>query len=285
LFVAPPPPKDREKHLRRESSALRSVHHLDRKLSATTRIPKRSTIVEGPAIDVALPTIIQQQRTNGETQQQSPPQQQARFPQRQQSLRYADQQPPSSSKQQPEDALSSSQPQQQQQLNLQTVAAIPAGSPLTSLASTPSATTASPGGGVLTPRPPMHNTNTQILITDHSPAAPAAPTSQDAQLPYLDAIQEDGDPVFSLADIPQLIESQQYRNSGRKLVAELNPLEFTILKYTALWKLIRSQLKDHIDLDEMLEFLETKKSGFWNKLLMRGGDKKVKKKGEWSMRD
>jgi hypothetical protein len=34
----------------------------------------------------------------------------------------------------------------------------------------------------------------------------------------------------------------------------------------------------------MLEFLETKKSGFWNKLLMRGGDKKVKKKGEWGSR-
>ena len=67
-------------------------------------------------------------------------------------------------------------------------------------------------------------------------------------------------------------------------MAELNALEFTVLKYTALWKLTKSQLKDYIDPDEMLEFLETKKSGFWNKLLMRGGDKKVKKKGEWGPR-
>jgi len=128
------------------------------------------------------------------------------------------------------------------------------------------------------PRPPFQHTNTQVYITDHSPVTPA---QQDTRLPYLDTDQDEADPVISLADIPQLIEGQQYRNSGRKLVAELNALEFTILKYTALWKLTRSQLKDYIDLDEMIEFLETKKSGFWNKLLMRGGDKKVKKKGEW----
>ena len=143
-----------------------------------------------------------------------------------------------------------------------------------------SATSASPGSGAAPPRPPIQNTNTQDHVTDHSPVASGQPASQDSQLSYLDANADEADPAFSLADIPQLIESQQYRDSGRKLVAELNAFEFTVLKYTALWKLARSQLKDYIDLDEMLEFLETKKSGFWNKLL-RGGDKKVKKKGEW----
>ena len=252
------------------------MHHLDRKLSATTRIPKRSTIVEGPGFDVAQPTILQQQRVNDEFQQQQP-----KFLQRQQSLRYADQQPPSSnSKLQPQNAPPSSQPQQQQQLQPLSVTTLPAGSSPTSPPS--AATTASPSSGALRPRPPFQQTNTQAHVSDHSPVAPAQLASQDYQLPYLNMNHDEADPVISLADIPQLIEGQQYRNSGRKLVAELNALEFTIIKYTALWKLTRSQLKDYIDLDEMIEFLESKKSGFWNKLLMRGGDKKVKKKGEWA---
>ena len=155
-----------------------------------------------------------------------------------------------------------------------------AGSSPTLHASPHSTTTASPGGGPPPLRPPFQHTNTQIHVINHLPVAPPPPTLPDSHLPYLDANPEEGDQAISLADIPQLIESQQYRHSGRKLVAELNVVEFTIVKYTALWKLTRSQLKDYIDLDEMLEFLETKKSGFWNKLLMRGGDKKVKKKGE-----
>lgn len=200
--------------------------------------------------------------------------------QRQQSLRYADQQPPSgNSKPLPPNAPPSSRPQQQQQLHLLPGATMPAGSSPTLPTSAQSATTAGPGGGVPPPRPPFQYTNTQAYAIDHSPVGP--PAAQDYQLPYLDANPEEADPVISLADIPQLIEGQQYRNSGRKLVVELNTLEFTILKYTALWKLTRSELKDYIDVDEMLEFLETKKSGFWNKLLMRGGDKKVKKKGKW----
>lgn len=257
------------------------MHHLDRKLSATARIPRRSTIVEVPLLDLAQPTILLQQKLNGEFQQQPPDRQQTKPLQRQQSLRYADQQPPiTNSKLQPQNAPPSGQPQQQQQLH-----PLPVGSILTSFspispASAQSATTAGPGSGAAPLRPPVQHTNTQDHVTDHSPVASGQPISQDYQLPYFD----EADPVFSLADIPQLIESQQYRNSGRRLVAELNALEFTVLKYTALWKLTKSQLKDYIDPDEMLEFLETKKSGFWNKLLMRGGDKKVKKKGEWGPR-
>jgi hypothetical protein len=262
------------------------VHHLDRKLSATARIPKRSTIIEGPVIDVAQPTILQQQRLNGEIQQQPPSQQQPRFLQRQLSLRYADQQlPSSSSKPQPQSAPPSIQPHQQQ-LNFLPVAIMPAGAPPTTPPSAYSVTTTSSSGGVPPPRPPFQHTNSQVHVIDHSPVAPGPLTPQDSHLTYLDGNLEEADPVISLADIPQLIESQQYLHSGRKLVAELNVLEYTILKYTALWKLTRSQLKEYIDLDEMLEFLETKKSGFWNKLL-RGGDKKVKKKGEcaYEMRD
>jgi len=262
------------------------VHHLDRKLSATTRIPKRSTIVEGPVLDVAQSTILQQQKLNGEFQQHPPAQQQSRPLQRQQSLRYTDQQLPSSnSKPQPQNAPPSSQSQQQQLLYLSPVGSSLGGLSLITPASAQPATTASPGSGAPPPRPPFQHTNTQNHVTDHSPVAPGQPAPQDYQLPYLDADQDEADPVFTLADIPQLIESQQYRNSGRKLVAELNVLEFTVVKYTALWKLTRGQLKDYIDLDEMLEFLESKKSGFWNKLLSRGGDKKVKKKGEWVHKD
>src|SRR5271170_6652247 len=56
-----------ERQARRESSEItpiRSVHHLDRKLSATSRIPKRSTIIESPAGNLAQTAMASSQRSN-----------------------------------------------------------------------------------------------------------------------------------------------------------------------------------------------------------------------------
>ncbi len=92
---------------------------------------------------------------------------------------------------------------------------------------------------------------------------------------------------ITLGDIPQMLESEQAREQHRSLprqadklaVAELTPLELFIVKHFVVLMLQRSSLRDHFDLDEILELVETKKSTFWNKIF-KGDKKNIKKKGE-----
>ncbi|KAG2011466.1 rho GTPase activator [Coprinopsis cinerea AmutBmut pab1-1] len=100
--------------------------------------------------------------------------------------------------------------------------------------------------------------------------------------------QKSLDDGITLADIPQLMEEAQAREQHRSLpresstpfIAELSPLELAIVKHFAVLQLSRSPLKDTFDLDEILEMVEMKKSGFWNKLFNKGDSKKaLKKKG------
>jgi hypothetical protein len=92
------------------------------------------------------------------------------------------------------------------------------------------------------------------------------------------------DDALTLADISQLMEVAQAREQHRSLpretpfIAELSALELAIVKHCAVLALIRSPLKDHVELDEILEMIENKKSGFWNKLF-KGDKTNVKKKG------
>ena len=58
------------------------------------------------------------------------------------------------------------------------------------------------------------------------------------------------------------------------MVAELTPLDFMIIRQCALFWLIRSPFKNEINLDNLLEFIEVKKGGFWNKFFK--GNKKQK---------
>ena len=124
------------------------------------------------------------------------------------------------------------------------------------------------------------NTNTEVMIIDES--VPNSPSGGDEQtIPKRDD-------ALTLADIPQLMQVAQAREQQRLLprqnsipyIAELNAVELAIVKHCAVLALTRSPLKDHFDLDEILEMIETKKSGFWNKLFKSDKDKKnIKKKG------
>ncbi|THH18063.1 hypothetical protein EW146_g2848, partial [Bondarzewia mesenterica] len=105
--------------------------------------------------------------------------------------------------------------------------------------------------------------------------------------PYDPLLPPGGEDNLTLADIPQLVEAAQAIEQHRSLpgqnsipyIAELTPLELTIVKHCAVLVLARSPLRDQFDLDEILEMVELKKQGFWNKLF-KGNDKKnVKKKG------
>jgi hypothetical protein len=119
-----------------------------------------------------------------------------------------------------------------------------------------------------------------MIVDDTAPNSP----SDEHSIPPVDN-------GITLADIPQLMEAAQAREQRRSLprqnsipyVAELSALELAIVKHLAVLILHRSALKDQFDLDEILELVEVKKSGFWNKLFKAGNEKKnVKKKGELS---
>lgn len=127
-------------------------------------------------------------------------------------------------------------------------------------------------------RPSFARNNTGVMIVDES--APNSPAGG-AEEPVLNAV-DDG---ITLADIPQLIEVEEARKQHRALpsqspipmIAELTPLELMIVKHAALLTLLRSPLKSEFELDDLIEFLEVKKGGFFYKLF-KGG--KQQKKGE-----
>ncbi|KAH8983177.1 hypothetical protein EDB86DRAFT_3106521 [Lactarius hatsudake] len=261
---------------------MKSVH-LDRKLSATAHVPKRSTIVESPSGKVAHPTDVftSSGQGNGRTQSQqtdSTLAAQGQRPTNQQSVPGAGAGASSVRTQRP--AQAPGQQQQSPQSQQQTPQTRPPRPPLnpTSLVSSSSAD----------PRPNYLRKNTDVKIVDEP--TPSSPSS---------AVPSDGGPFsnvpppgptlegITLADIPQLAEAAQAMEQRRSLprqslvpyVAELTPLELAIVRHAAVVVLYRSPLRDQVDLDEILEMVEVKKQGFWGKLF-KGNDKKnIKKKG------
>jgi hypothetical protein len=224
---------------------MKSVH-LDRKLSTTARLPKRSTIVESPAGRSVHPhDVLHSQRSQelasqsaaiqgSVTQGRSPP--------------MPTQGPPHSIIRENRPHVGQLPPDQAQLL-----------------------------------RPSFARNNTEVMIVDES--APNSPAIGDEQ--QLTSIRDNN---ITLADIPQIMEAAQAREQQRSLprensipfIAELSSLELAIVKCSAVLALTRSPLKELVDLDELLEMVEMKKSGFWNKLFNKGDNKKnIKKKGTY----
>ncbi|KZT27852.1 RhoGAP-domain-containing protein [Neolentinus lepideus HHB14362 ss-1] len=232
---------------------MKSVH-LDRKLSATARLPKRSTIVESPSGKSAHPNTLHSQRSQPELDSQRP-------------QAYAVQQVPSSS------TNSSRAPRTpiQQQSSQQYPSIRPTRADLGPLDTS---------GTSQIVRPHFARSNTEVMIVDDSAPNSPAGGSDEPTVPTLD----DG---ITLADIPQLVEAAQAREQHRSLprqtsvpyIAELSALELAIVKHAAALALTKSPLKDQFDLDEILEMIEIKKSGFWGKLFKADNKKNVKKKG------
>lgn len=225
---------------------LKSVH-LDRKLSATARLPKRSTIVESPTGKSAHPSDAMRSERSQEMGVMQQPMQRPSVVQ----------------------PTGRSPPAQHTAIAQQ------------SYHKGPSNIDTSQQGQVL--RPPFARGNTEVMIVDESgPNSPAIGSDEahDMGMPDEESI--------TLADLPQIMEAAQAREQRRSLprqssvpyIAELSALELAIVKHCAVLILHRSPLKDHFDLDEILELVEVKKGGFWNKLFKGGNDKKnVKKKG------
>ncbi|KZT10069.1 RhoGAP-domain-containing protein [Laetiporus sulphureus 93-53] len=222
-----------------EINRLKSVH-LDRKLSATARVPRRSTVVESPTGRVAQAADAMQ----GQRPQELVHTHSFRAtPQGQTSSANKLHKSPHSHHRNPPGTIDT---------NTQTQVI----------------------------RPPFARNNTGIMIVDDSaPTSPAGmdeslvPGIEDgitlADIPQL----------FEAAQAREQHRSLP-RQSSIPFIAELSTLQLAIVKHCAVLVLQRSPLRDQFDLDEILELVEIKKSSFWKQLFKPGNDKKnVKKKG------
>ena len=258
---------------------LKSVH-LDRKLSATAHIPKRSTIVESPAGKTAQTSDMQaQQRSQQPTSTPRPTLVQGTTSQSQQATI-----------QQPRSVGRSPGQQQIQTSPIPSQGPLPQflqqqGQPSPQRPTRPmlSSETSLDAQGF---KPPYARGNSEVkIIEDSAPNSPSL--AYDDYPPELPS--QNIDDGITLADIPQLVQVAQARAQHRPLpresaipsIAELSSLELAIVKHSAAVVLSRSPLKDQMDMDEIFDLLEMKKGGFWNRLFKAGGSgkKDVKKKG------
>ena len=126
-------------------------------------------------------------------------------------------------------------------------------------------------------RPGYGRNNTGVMIVDES--APNSPAGGLVDSPLVGAPPED---VVTLADIPHVIEVEEARKQHRSLpsqssvplMGELGPLDQLIVRHAALLALSRSPIKNEVDLDDLLDFIEIKKGNFWNKLFKKDKQKK-----------
>lgn len=234
--------------------------HLDRKLSATARLPKKSTIVESPAGRSVHPSNVLQSQKSQEATQPHQPHHHHPHHHHEGHQALPGQQNKSPSIPPP---LTPGYIQQQ------------SGRPNTHLDTH--------DGQSHLIRPAFARNNTEVKIIDDSqPSSPAVgPEEQEEMLNIPPA--EDS---ITLADIGPLIEAAQAREQQRSLprlnsipyIAELSALELAIVKYSAVLVLMRSPLKDQIDIEELLDMVEAKKPNRWKAFLGMGDKKNQKKK-------
>lgn len=127
-------------------------------------------------------------------------------------------------------------------------------------------------------RPSFARNNTSVLIINENNSD--LPSEVVEQLQTHHMMQEDD--AITLGDIP-LLADQSIRHRGlpsRPLLANLNHLQSLILKHFALLQLQKSGLGHLIDLDDVLELMDVRKSQWWNKIFKGNTKEKQKKKGE-----
>lgn len=220
----------------RNSSEMRMKSRLDRKLSATARIPKRSTIVESPTGRTAQPDNMMPSQRNQDQQKPTIHTPANVTAAQQGSVRQSQTRSPPHMYQQP--GASDSKNTLTQESAQQVL------------------------------RPDFTRYNTGVRIRDD--ASPASPVSELTPGPP----QDD---TITLADLANLMDAP--KRSTTPYIAELSPLELTLVKHAALAMLSRGPLREQVEMDQLLEMLEIKKSGFWNKLF-KADKKTAKKKGQ-----
>ncbi|PCH44221.1 RhoGAP-domain-containing protein [Wolfiporia cocos MD-104 SS10] len=229
-----------------EINRLKSVH-LDRKLSATARVPKRSTVVESPTGKVAQPADAAHAHRPHELV------------------------PSPSFRATPHGMTTSSgnklhKPSHQQHPQAQSRVS-------------PGTIDTSPQGQVI--RPPFARNNTGIMIVDDSAPTSPAGGMEEPTVPGI----EDGITLADIPQIVEAAQAREQhrslpRQSSIPFIAELSTVELAIVKHCAVSVLCRSSLRDQFDVDEILELVEMKKNSFWKQIFKAGNNKQnVKKKG------
>jgi hypothetical protein len=123
-------------------------------------------------------------------------------------------------------------------------------------------------------RPPFARNNTNVMIVSETNDLPPEMVEQ-MQTHHM--MQEDD--AITLGDIPLLADQSRLRPSSKPLLANLNHLQSLILKHFALLSLQKSGLGHLIELDEVLELMDMRKSQWWNKIFKGNAKDKQKKKG------
>jgi len=99
------------------------------------------------------------------------------------------------------------------------------------------------------------------------------------------SIAQDDDAI-TLGDIPLLADQtirHHPRPEGRPVLATLNMLQSLIIKHFALLQLQKTSIGHVIELDEVLELLESRKNQWWNKIFKGNQKKDQKKKGPYRL--
>ena len=146
----------------------------------------------------------------------------------------------------------------------------------------PSADDAPPSSTVDVIRPAFARNNTSIMIINEG-----QPDSDMVNSLSMPSISQEDDAI-TLGDIP-LLADQTIRDrpirDGRPLVALLNPVQSLIVKHFALLQLQKTPIGHLVELDEILELLDTRKNQWWNKIFKGPNKKDQKKKGESGLND
>lgn len=129
-------------------------------------------------------------------------------------------------------------------------------------------------------RPPFARNNTSVMII--SEGSTEAEEQRVVDSLTAASIAQDDDAI-TLGDI-SLLADQTIRHNprpdGRPLFSGLNSLQSLIVKHFALLQLQKTPIGHVIELDEVLELLESRKNQWWNKIFKGNQKKDQKKKGE-----
>lgn len=132
---------------------------------------------------------------------------------------------------------------------------------------------------VETIRPPFARNNTSVMIIKEGQVG--GPDDEATEMLATTTITPEDDAI-TLGDISSLADQAIRINSGsdgRHLLATLNPLQSLIVRHFALLQLQKSGIGHVIELDDVLELLEARKSQWWNKIFKNNAKKDTKKKG------
>jgi hypothetical protein len=226
---------------------LKSVN-LDRKLSATARMPQRSTIVESPSGKTARGdgSLESQKSIDGQLHSLS-----ANSP-----AGNKEEGPPISAT--PSGA------------SHEIVIVQPADEDAN--ANTPSRV------DILRPAFGRANTHVAIVSDNSNENSPGASTPQLLSRSETESSPFEHEQGVTLADIPALVEAEQAKlehrpppvSEGRPLMSELSALDATIVKHFALIALTKSSIAHYIDMEELFELVEIRKNQWWNKIFKPG---------------